>query len=75
MICITKLGIFLDISKVFNKAWLKGVIHKLKRNGILVIFLRLLTELLRNRTQRVTFKAQSSSRANVNTGVNAKVLY
>ena len=41
----TKLGIFLDISKVFNKAWLKGVIHKLKRNGILGIFLRLLTEL------------------------------
>ena len=28
------LGIFLDISKAFDKEWLKGLLYKLKQNGI-----------------------------------------
>ena len=27
-------GVFLDISKAFEKVWYKGLIHKLKQNGI-----------------------------------------
>ena len=27
-------GVFLDISKAFNKVWHKGLIHKLEENGI-----------------------------------------
>ena len=27
-------GIFLDISKAFNKVWQKGLIYKLKQNGL-----------------------------------------
>ena len=42
-------GIFRDISKVFNKVWLKKVIHQLKHNGILGNLLRLLTNFLTNK--------------------------
>ena len=27
-------GVFLEISKAFDKVWHEGIIHKLKRNGI-----------------------------------------
>ena len=27
-------GVFLDVSKAFDKVWDKGLIHKLKQNGI-----------------------------------------
>ena len=35
-------GIFLDISKVFDKFWHKGLIFKLKQNGVIGDFLNIL---------------------------------
>ena len=55
-------GVFLDISKAFDKVWHEGIIHKLKRNGISGNFLR-------KRKQRVILNDQSSSWANINAGV------
>ena len=62
-------GVFLDISKAFDKVWHEGIIHKLKRNGISGNLLSLLTDFLRNRKQRVILNGQSSSWANINAGV------
>ena len=62
-------GVFLDISKAFNKVWHEGIIHKLKRNRIPGNLLRLLTDFLKNRKQRVILNDQSSSWANINAGV------
>ena len=62
-------GVFLDISKAFDKVWHEGTIHKLKRNGISGNLLSLSTYFLRNRKQRVILKVQSSSWANINAGV------
>ena len=47
-------GIFLDISRAFYKVQHKGIIHKLKQNGISGNLLSLLTDFLRNR--KLTFK-------------------
>ena len=46
-------GAFVDISKEFGKAWCKGLIFKLKQNGIAGNLLNLLRDVLRNRKQRV----------------------
>ena len=46
-------GAFVDISKEFGKAWYKGLIFKLKQNGIAGNLLNLLRDVLRNRKQRV----------------------
>ena len=46
-------GVFLDISKAFDKVWHEGIIHKLKRNEISGNLLSLLTDFRRNRKQRV----------------------
>ena len=42
-------GVFLDISKAFDKVWHEGIIRKLKRNGISGNLLSFLTDFLRNR--------------------------
>ena len=44
-------GVFLDISKAFNKIWYEGLIFKLKQNGISGNLLNLLCDFLRNRKQ------------------------
>ena len=54
-------GLFLDISKAFVKVRHEGIIHKLKPNGISGNLLSLLTNVLRNRKQRVILNDQSSS--------------
>ena len=51
----------MTFQKAFDKEWHEGVIHKLKRNGILGNLLSLLTDFLRNRKQRVIRNSQSSS--------------
>ena len=62
-------GVFLDISKAFDKVWHEGIIHKLKWNGISGNSSSLLTDFLRNRKRRVILNGQSSSWTNINAGV------
>ena len=51
-------GVFLDISKVFDKVWHQGVHYKLKQNGLSSELLNILTDFLDNRTQRVILNSQ-----------------
>ena len=50
-------------------AFNEGIIHNLKRNGIAENLSSLLTDFLRNRKHRVILKGQSSSWANISSGV------
>ena len=43
-------GVFLDISKAFDKTWHKGLIYKLQQNGISSELLNILVDILNNRT-------------------------
>ena len=62
-------GVFLDISKAFDKVWHNGVIFKLQENGISGNLLKVLKHFLTNRKQRVVLDGQSSSWTNVKAGV------
>ena len=46
-------GAFLDISKVFDKVWHKGIVFRLKQNGISGKLLNVLSNFLKDRKQRV----------------------
>ena len=46
-------GVFLDISKAFDKVWHDGLIFKLRENGISGNLLKVLKHFLMNRKQRV----------------------
>ena len=52
-------SIFLDISKVFDKVWDEGIIFRLNQNGISDELLNILSDLARNRKQRVMLNGQS----------------
>ena len=54
-------GVFLDVSKAFDKALHKGIIFKLKQNGISGKLLSVLSDFLKDRKQRVTLNRQVSS--------------
>ena len=62
-------GVFINISKAFDKVWHEGIIHRLKHNEISGNLLSLLTGFLRNRKQRVILNGRSSFWANINAGV------
>ena len=65
-------GVFLDVSKAFDKVWHDGLIYliyKLKQNGIKDKLLCLLIDFLKNRQQRVVLNGQFSSWTKVNAGV------
>ena len=62
-------GVFLDISKAFDKVWHEGIIFKLKQNDISGKLLSVLSDFLKNRKQRVTLNGQVSSWTGVNAGV------
>ena len=62
-------GVFLDISKAFDKLWHNGLIYKLKQNGIKDKLLCLLIDFLKNRQQRVVLNSQFSSWTKVNAGI------
>ena len=61
-------GVFLDISKTFDKFWHNGLIYKLKQNGVIGNLLNLIIDFLDARKQRVVLNAQYSSWASVKTG-------
>ena len=62
-------GVFLDISKAFDKVWHEGLIFKLKQSGISGKLLNLIKDFLKNRKQRVVLNGQFSSWGNVDAGV------
>ena len=54
-------GVFLDISKAFDKVWHEGIIFKLKQNGISSKLLNLLCDFLRDRKQRLVLNGHDST--------------
>ena len=62
-------GIFLDISKAFDRVWHQGLLFKLKSNGIDGPFFDLIKDYLLNRKQRVVLNGQTSDWADVKAGV------
>ena len=62
-------GVFLDISKAFDKVWHDGLIFKLKSYGVEGELLSLLQNCLQNREQRVVLTGQTSGWRKINSGV------
>ena len=62
-------GVFLDISKVFDKVWHEGLVFKLKQNGISGNLLNIFEDFLRNRKQRVHLNGQTCNWENIHAGV------
>ena len=62
-------GLFLDISKAFDRVWHKGLLYKLNNLGVEGNFLRLIESFLSDRYQRVTLNGQSSDWTPVEAGV------
>ena len=62
-------GVFLDISKAFDKVWHKGLIYKLKQNGISGNIFDTITYLLNSRKQGVALNGQFSSWTSTEAGV------
>ena len=50
-----------DISKAFDKVLHKGLIYKLKQNGVVGNLLNTLTDFLKDRKQRVVLNGQNST--------------
>ena len=62
-------GVFLNISKVFDKVWHEGLLLKLNQDGISGNLLKFLCDFLSCQNQRVVLNGQHSSWDNVTTGV------
>ena len=58
-----------DLSKAFDRVWHKGLIYKLRCNGISGNLLILLRHFLYNPNQRVILNGQASEWQNVSSGV------
>ena len=67
--CLDVRGVFLDISKAFDKVWHKGLIYKLKQNGISGNIFDTITYLLNSRKQGVALNGQFSSWTSTEAGV------
>ena len=63
-------GVFLDMSKAFDKVWHDGLIYKLENFGIKGRLLSLLTDFLSNRSQRVALNGQYSEWKDIKAGVS-----
>ena len=53
-------GVFLDLSKAFDRVWHDGLLYKLKSNGIDGNLFKLTKSFLNNRCQRVVRNGHSS---------------
>ena len=62
-------GVFLDISKAFDKVWHDGLIFKLKSYGVEGELLLLLKNYLHNREQRVVLNGQTPEWKRIYSGV------
>ena len=62
-------GVFLDLSKAFDKVWHDGIIFKLKAYGIEGELLSLLKNYLKNREQRVVLNGQTSEWRKIMSGI------
>ena len=62
-------GIFLDISKPFDRIWLEGLLFKLQSYGVTRPLLSLLKDFLSDRLQRVVLNGQTSDWMQVLAGV------
>ena len=62
-------GVFLDISKAFDKVWHDGLLYKLKCNGVKGNFSKLLASFLMNRHQRIILNGQHSTWTKISAGV------
>ena len=62
-------AVFLDISKAFNKIWHKGLIFKLRQNGISDKILNIVTDFLSFRKQRVVLNGKASPWVSIEAGV------
>ena len=62
-------GVFLDISKAFDKGLHKGILFKLSQNGISGNLFDLLSGFLSDRKQRVLLNGQTSEWRNATAGV------
>ena len=62
-------GVFLDISKAFDRVWHEGLIFKLKSYGISGSLLSLLQSFLSERSQRVAIDGQISEWVGMSAGV------
>ena len=62
-------GVFLDISKAFDKVWHSGLLFKLQAYGVEGQLLALLKAYLHDRQQRVVLNVQTSDWRKVNSGV------
>ena len=61
--------VFCDISKAFDKVWHKGLLFKLRQNGIKGNLLAWISNYLSSRKQSVQINSASSSLLSVNAGV------
>ena len=62
-------GIFHDISNAFDKVWHKGLIFKLKQNGVTGDLLNILIDFLKEGKQTVVLNGQHSKWSNISAGV------
>ena len=62
-------GVFLDLSKAFDKVWHDGLMHKLKRLGICGKYYGLIHSFLNDRHQRVVLNGQCSNWSKIKAGV------
>ena len=67
--CLEVRAVFLDISKAFDKVWHKGLLFKLKQNGISGKLLNFLGSYLNNRKQRVILNGFYSEFSSIESGV------
>ena len=62
-------GVFLEISKAFDKVWHEDLVYKLKQNGVKGNLLETLINFLNDRKQRVVLNGQHQKWANIEAGV------
>ena len=62
-------GVFLDISKAFDRVWHEGLLYKLKCNGVCGSLFKLIKSFLSERDQRVLLNGQTSLWNKVRAGI------